>query len=199
MFGVVLGCGILAALCFLRFASMTSGGGFLHCCTSCEMAGRAEMEFRVQEERVQGAMGEKCAEVLNAAGRRPVSGRGFVRKDEFLPWCNYDGQRNHKVLFVCKAVLLSGLLIFFAMMWKSYVLAAAAGLVVAQQDDAAVLEERQAKSSASSNVPQYFQTEPEFLPGPTPTGPAAFLAQTNPAPFAGTVSRSNSKVSKIWC
>lgn len=160
------------------------------------MAGRAEMEFRVQEERVQGAMGEKCAEVLNAAGRRPVSGRGFVRKDEVLPW--YD-RKSNKVLFVCKAVLLSGLLIFFAMMWKSYVLAAAAGLVVAQQDDAAVLEERQAKSSASSNVPQYFQTEPEFLPGPTPTGPAAFLAQTNPAPFAGTVSSSNGKVSKIQC
>lgn len=164
---------------------MTSGGDFLHCCDCdyCEMAGRAEKEFRIEEE----GMGEKDAGVLNAAGRRPVSGGVFVRKDEVLPWYDYYGKRN-KVLLTCKAVLLSGLLIFFAMMWKRFVLAAAAGLVVAQQEDAAVLEERQAKSSASSNVPQYFQTEPEFLPGPTPTGPAAFLAQTNPAPFAGTVS-----------
>ncbi|CAK3999640.1 3-phytase A [Lecanosticta acicola] len=96
----------------------------------------------------------------------------------------------HKVLFTCKALLLSGLLVFGAMMWKRYVLASAAGLVLAQEDAAAgILEERQA---ASSNVPQYFQTQPEFLPGPTPTGPAAFLAQTNPAPFAGTTYIPNS-------
>lgn len=69
----------------------------------------------------------------------------------------------------------------FIMMYKSYVVAAAAGLV-----DAGILN-RQA-SSASSNIPQYYQTTPELFAGPTPTGPAAFLAQTNPAPFPGVVS-----------
>jgi len=47
-------------------------------------------------------------------------------------------------------------------------LLAAAGLT-----GAAVIEKRQ----------QYFQTTPELFAGPTPTGPAPFLAATNPAPF----------------
>ncbi|PPJ50285.1 hypothetical protein CBER1_04889 [Cercospora berteroae] len=48
------------------------------------------------------------------------------------------------------------------------------------------------KSSTSSDVPDYFVTKPELFPGPTPTGDAAFLAQTNPAPFAGTTYIPNS-------
>jgi len=42
---------------------------------------------------------------------------------------------------------------------------------------------RTSSSSASSTVPDYFQTTPELFAGPTPTGPAPFLAETNPAPF----------------
>ncbi|KAI9714359.1 MAG: hypothetical protein M1820_000320 [Bogoriella megaspora] len=42
------------------------------------------------------------------------------------------------------------------------------------------------RQASSSTVPQYFQTTPEVFAGPTPTGPPAFLAQTNPAPFAST-------------
>jgi hypothetical protein len=41
-----------------------------------------------------------------------------------------------------------------------------------------------ASTTASSEVPQYFQTKPELFAGPTPTGAEPFLAQTNPAPFA---------------
>jgi hypothetical protein len=43
-------------------------------------------------------------------------------------------------------------------------------------------------TSASSKVPQYFQTSPELWAGPTATGRAPFLAQTNPVSFAPTVT-----------
>ncbi|KHJ34994.1 putative histidine acid phosphatase [Erysiphe necator] len=43
-------------------------------------------------------------------------------------------------------------------------------------------------ASTTTNVPQYFQTSPELWAGPTATGQAPFLAQTNPAPFAETFS-----------
>lgn len=43
-------------------------------------------------------------------------------------------------------------------------------------------------SSPSSSVPQYFQTSPELWAGPTATGRAPFLAQTNPVSFAPTVT-----------
>jgi hypothetical protein len=43
-------------------------------------------------------------------------------------------------------------------------------------------------SSASTKVPQYFQTSPELWAGPTATGRAPFLAQTNPVSFAPTAT-----------
>ena len=96
-----------------------------------------------------------------------------------------------RVLFTLQVVLSVVTFGSLAMMYKSFVLASAAALV-----DANVLNRQAAGSSmgGSSNVPQFFQTTPEFLPGPTPTGDAAFLAQTNPAPFAGTVSEASSSV-----
>ncbi|MCJ1467640.1 hypothetical protein MMC07_006265 [Pseudocyphellaria aurata] len=53
---------------------------------------------------------------------------------------------------------------------------------------AAYLEQRYDSATAtlksdSSKVPQYFQTTPELFAGPTATGRAPFLAETNPAPF----------------
>ncbi|KAH7028624.1 histidine phosphatase superfamily [Macrophomina phaseolina] len=62
--------------------------------------------------------------------------------------------------------------------------AAAAGLCA----EAAVVELRDAAAttaSASTTVPQYFQTSPELYAGPTATGKAPFLAETNIAPFSG--------------
>ncbi len=44
------------------------------------------------------------------------------------------------------------------------------------------------KLKASPTVPQYFQTSPELWAGPTATGKAPFLAQTNPVSFAPTVT-----------
>ena len=40
----------------------------------------------------------------------------------------------------------------------------------------------------SPKVPQYFQTSPELWAGPTATGRAPFLAQTNPVSFAPTAT-----------
>jgi len=43
-------------------------------------------------------------------------------------------------------------------------------------------------SHSSAKVPQYFQTSPELWAGPTATGRAPFLAQTNPVSFAPTAT-----------
>jgi hypothetical protein len=72
-------------------------------------------------------------------------------------------------------------------------------LAVGTVIEAAVLVERQAPTvtvtvtgSASSvvspTVAQYFQTSPELFAGPTATGRAPFLAQSNPVFFASSVS-----------
>lgn len=42
--------------------------------------------------------------------------------------------------------------------------------------------------TTSTKVPQYFQTSPELWAGPTATGRAPFLAQTNPVSFAPTAT-----------
>ncbi|RAL63244.1 hypothetical protein DID88_004322 [Monilinia fructigena] len=51
----------------------------------------------------------------------------------------------------------------------------------------ALLPEKQPSSTSTTNVPQYFQTTPELWAGPTATGRAPFLAQTNPVSFAPTL------------
>ena len=43
-------------------------------------------------------------------------------------------------------------------------------------------------TTSAPAVPQYFQTSPELYAGPTATGRAPFLAQTNPVFFASSVS-----------
>jgi len=56
---------------------------------------------------------------------------------------------------------------------------------------AAVLENRQASSTkavSSAAAPGPFQTSPELFAGPTATGRAPFLAETNPAPFGASRS-----------
>ncbi|CAD6441603.1 8926fcdd-b63d-483b-9cd4-31b3012d394b [Sclerotinia trifoliorum] len=52
----------------------------------------------------------------------------------------------------------------------------------------ALLPEKEQSSTSTSDVPQYFQTTPELWAGPTATGRAPFLAQTNPVSFAPTVT-----------
>jgi hypothetical protein len=73
------------------------------------------------------------------------------------------------VVFLCTLTMLSrNLLVSFG-----------GGKAVLGSDDC---------SSSSVKVPQYFQTSPELWAGPTATGRAPFLAQTNPVSFASTVT-----------
>ncbi|KAK4962330.1 hypothetical protein LTR66_012699 [Elasticomyces elasticus] len=71
------------------------------------------------------------------------------------------------------------------MVYRSFLLSAAASLV-----GALVVDSRQRTST--SEVPDYFNTDLAYFPGPTATGSAPFLAQTNPAPFPGTSYIPNS-------
>ncbi|KAG8626677.1 hypothetical protein KVT40_005622 [Elsinoe batatas] len=74
-------------------------------------------------------------------------------------------------------LFLIGSVIFFVMLWKAFAVSTCATCVCAG------LVDRRQGATSSSGVPQYFQTEPEVYAGPTPTGSAPFLAETNPAPF----------------
>ncbi|PSK35977.1 Acid phosphatase [Elsinoe australis] len=69
------------------------------------------------------------------------------------------------------------------MLWRAFVIPASCVCAAAVK--------RQGESS-TSDVPQYFQTVPELFPGPTATGSAPFLAETNPAPFASVSYIPNS-------
>lgn len=44
----------------------------------------------------------------------------------------------------------------------------------------------EAEKRQTPSLPDYFQSSPEAFAGPTSTGSAAFLAETNPAPFPST-------------
>lgn len=71
----------------------------------------------------------------------------------------------------------------FAMLFDNFLLLAA--FTTAK---AATIPGTVAKAASSTKVPQYFQTSPELWAGPTATGKAPFLAQTNPVEFASTVT-----------
>ncbi|KAF2668320.1 phosphoglycerate mutase-like protein [Microthyrium microscopicum] len=62
---------------------------------------------------------------------------------------------------------------------------ASIGCAQASWIDGAWLGKRQATATSASSTatPAYFQTVPELLAGPTPTGDAPFLPEYNPAPF----------------
>ena len=57
-------------------------------------------------------------------------------------------------------------------------------LAVASVVNGAAIDIRQAASTSS--VPDYFNTEVDQYPGPTPTGTAPFLGETHPATFGPT-------------
>ncbi|KAK4545887.1 hypothetical protein LTR36_002451 [Oleoguttula mirabilis] len=93
-----------------------------------------------------------------------------------------------KLFFVGQLTLFGIVIVQFIMMYRSFAMAAACGGLV----DAGMLRRQSAYSSSTSSLPDYYQTTPEIFPGPTPTGSAAFLAETNPAPFASTAFIPNS-------
>jgi len=72
------------------------------------------------------------------------------------------GKIAQRLLFVGQILLFVVIVVQFVMFYKSYVIAAAAGALV---DGAVVQRQGSAVSSSSSNVPDYYVTKPELLPG----------------------------------
>ncbi|GIZ44940.1 hypothetical protein CKM354_000812400 [Cercospora kikuchii] len=98
---------------------------------------------------------------------------------------------------VAQIVLFILLVLQFILMYRKFALASGFAVAALVKGNVAVAvagngNEYGSSTSKSSDVPDYFVTSPELFPGPTPTGAAAFLAQTNPAPFAGTTYIPNS-------
>jgi hypothetical protein len=110
-----------------------------------------------------------------------------------LPLASQKQRLSKRSLFGLQIFLFVGAVTFFVMLYKSFAFGAVVGCV-----SGAVAS---TSKPASSDIPQYFQTKPEifagqhihqafltqywYQKGPTPTGAAPFLAQTNPAPFTG--------------
>lgn len=94
-----------------------------------------------------------------------------------------------------KAVLITitGLILYctFGMLFDNLLLIITAGTansatLPGTQDDAK--DDQEALKKTSAKVPQYFQTTPELWAGPTATGRAPFLAQTNAVSFDSTAT-----------
>ena len=103
--------------------------------------------------------------------------------DGLHPGTSTAGRIKQRLLFSGQLIVFGIVVAQFIMLYRSFALAAACGSLV----DAGILKRQSSASgSATSKLPDYYQTVPELFPGPTPTGSAAFLAQTNPAPFAST-------------
>lgn len=84
----------------------------------------------------------------------------------------------------CAVLLLS-----FTMLFDNLLLITAAGGAAAATKLSSAHEDTpEAANPSTTKVPQYFQTSPELWAGPTATGRAPFLAQTNPVSFAPTVT-----------
>lgn len=64
----------------------------------------------------------------------------------------------------------------------------AAVLALAGTAQVAMRPTRELNIKPTTTVPQYFQTYPELWPGPTATGKAPFLGQTNPVSFGASVT-----------
>jgi len=94
-----------------------------------------------------------------------------------LPLTSQKQRLTKRSLFGLQIFLFVGAVTFFVMLYKSFAFGAVVGCV-----SGAVAS---ASKPASNSIPQYFQTKPEIFAGPTPTGAAPFLAQTNAAPFTG--------------
>ncbi len=81
--------------------------------------------------------------------------------------------------FLGQVVLFVLIIVQFCMLYRSYTSKTTCSIPSPgplRKDD----------STSTTRQPDYYQTSPELWAGPTPTGPAAFLAQTNPAPFSST-------------
>ena len=92
-----------------------------------------------------------------------------------------DKSRSWQVLIKATIIVLTGIVL-----WGSYSILA--NRIMLMTLSRVMLPGTLNCSHSSVKVPQYFQTSPELWAGPTATGRAPFLAQTNPASFAPTAT-----------
>lgn len=70
-----------------------------------------------------------------------------------------DRKLSQRAVFAGQLLLFAIVIVQFVMLYKNFALAAAIGCVEAG------LMDKKAASSASSDIPQYYQTKPELYPG----------------------------------
>jgi len=104
-----------------------------------------------------------------------------MEEDDHAPQSSRNG-RGRRVLK--KAVIVA---VTCVCLYGSYSILADRVLRLASGRNGAHLDTAKCKPTTTT-VPHYFQTTPELWAGPTVTGKAPFLAQTNPASFAPTVT-----------
>ncbi|KAL9620626.1 MAG: hypothetical protein Q9160_004880 [Pyrenula sp. 1 TL-2023] len=123
----------------------------------------------------------RSASFLRRMQRRSQQGtRSYKKVEEEQPRAPNSGNSLAKTLLT--VTLFSSLVFFCFKMLSFQILFLFSGLSYA-----AVVDIRQASSSVSQ-VPDYFETTTERFPGPTQTGSAPFLVETNPAPFGNPTS-----------
>lgn len=96
------------------------------------------------------------------------------------PWTARDTARNVRNFLLAAASCLA--------LYVSYSVLAQRMLVMCMSGhpDLSIKDRQCPVITPTSTVPQYFQTSPELWAGPTATGAAPFLAQTNPVSFPPT-------------
>lgn len=94
---------------------------------------------------------------------------------------NFKSTAKARVLSKAALVFVAGAVLYcsVAMLFEKFLLITAMGVASAAAHG---------EVSTSGKVPQYFQTSPELWAGPTATGRAPNLAQTNPVSFAPSVT-----------
>jgi hypothetical protein len=103
------------------------------------------------------------------------------------------GLTRRSVSFGAQILILIGSITFFLIVYNMFgIHAAAVAACIGGGGGGGAAAASSLSKSHSTDIPQYFQTRPELFAGPTPTGAAPFLAQTNPAPFLGTSYIPNS-------
>lgn len=106
------------------------------------------------------------------------------------PQQSWGSSRSNHILKTAALIFAIGVFLYFSsIMFLDRILLLA--LAAHQGESALPIGHHQASNQttpASTTVPQYFQTSPQMWAGPTATGRAPFLAQTNPVSFAPSVT-----------
>ncbi|KAK2628245.1 hypothetical protein QTJ16_002891 [Diplocarpon rosae] len=112
-------------------------------------------------------------------------------QEQAIPSTKFIHSKSTRMWSKAVLIIVTGLILYctFGMLFDNLLLVITAGSAnPAKILDAQGMVEGDAVALKKEKVPQYFQTTPELWAGPTPTGRAPFLAQTNPVSFAPTVT-----------